>query len=95
MSVIWAGSSQVNENSLVESLKNGKIAGAAIDVFEEEPPRDSPLALLGNVILSPHTGSLSKDALSRMSMQLAIGIQDVLEGRMPETAVNASEITSI
>ena len=51
----------IDEDALVEALKAGKIAGAALDVFEEEPlPEDSPLWDLENVIISPHVSGLSR-----------------------------------
>src|SRR5262249_43978932 len=46
----------VNEADLAAALQNGRVAGAAIDVFTEEPPKNSPLTPLANVVLTPHTG---------------------------------------
>src|SRR6202030_3288783 len=46
----------VNESDLVQALKQGRVAGAALDVFAEEPPKNSPLLALENVVLTPHTG---------------------------------------
>ncbi len=52
----------IDQNALVEALKNGQIAGAALDVFEEEPlPKDDPLWEMKNVILSPHVSGLSEE----------------------------------
>lgn len=57
----------VNEPELVEALKNEKIAGAALDVFEDEPlPKDSPLLLMSNVLLSPHNANSSREHWRRI-----------------------------
>jgi len=58
----------VNENSLYEALKNQKIGGAAIDVFENEP-YDGPLGKLPNCILTSHMGSMSQDCRTRMEIE--------------------------
>ena len=52
----------VDEAALYEALKNNTIAGAALDVFEEEPLKDSPLVELDNVILTPHLGAATGEA---------------------------------
>jgi len=61
----------VDEAALAAALKEGKIAGAGIDAYEEEPPLNSPLLELENVVLTPHTGGITKEAVERMSMQAA------------------------
>ena len=79
----------VNEKALYDALSNKKIMGAALDVFEKEPPEeDSPLLKLDNVLLSPHVAYATADARMRMSMQVAEGIEDVLNGRIPKFAAN-------
>jgi len=65
----------VNENALVEVLKDKKIAGAGIDVFEEEPTRNKKLFKLNNVILTPHVAGVSIEALDRMEEHL---INDII-----------------
>ncbi len=79
----------VQEPELIKVLKEKKIAGAALDVFEKEPPgRDNPLMGLDNVTLSPHNAALTKEAALRMALHAAMGIDDVLSGRTPKWPVN-------
>lgn len=61
----------VNEDALYEALTNGKVAGAALDVFNEEPPTDWKLAKLDNVIASPHIGAATKEAQARVGAEVA------------------------
>ncbi len=79
----------VDEVALVEALKEGVIAGAALDVFDPEPPKaDCPLFELDNVIVSPHNAALTDNALLAMAMDSATGITDYLLGRKPQFPVN-------
>ena len=61
----------INEAALYEALTNGKVAGAALDVFAEEPPSDWKLARLDNVISSPHIGAATKEAQGRVGAEVA------------------------
>ena len=61
----------VNEEALYEALTNGKVAGAAIDVYAVEPPTDWKLARLDNVICSPHIGAQTKEAQGRVAAEVA------------------------
>jgi D-3-phosphoglycerate dehydrogenase len=61
----------IDENALYEALTNGKVAGAALDVFAEEPPTDWKLAKLDNVIASPHIGAATKEAQARVGAEVA------------------------
>jgi D-3-phosphoglycerate dehydrogenase len=79
----------VNNNALVEALLNNKIAGAAIDVYEGEvPSEDNPIFKLENVIVTPHTAAHTEEAMKRMSLHPAIGIQEVLSGKDVSWPVN-------
>lgn len=79
----------VNNNALVEALLNNKIAGAAIDVYEGEvPSEDNPIFKLQNVIVTPHTAAHTEEAMKRMSLHPAIGIQEVLSGKDVSWPVN-------
>ena len=79
----------VNEEALYKSLKEGKIKGAALDVFSQEPPKESPLLTLDNVILSPHMAGYTYEALRDTGMICVRSIIDVFEGRQPQFVVNA------
>jgi D-3-phosphoglycerate dehydrogenase len=61
----------INETALLEALTNGKVAGAALDVFGEEPPADWKLAKLDNVICSPHIGAATLEAQKRVGAEVA------------------------
>lgn len=74
----------INENALYNALKDKKIAGAALDAFEEEPPLNSKLFELDNVILSPHCGASTKEATDRMGIMAVEGLISVLEGMEPK-----------
>jgi len=78
----------VDQEALVEALRSGKVAGAALDVFEDEPldPAD-PLASMDNVILTPHIGATTEEALRRMALQVAEGVIKALRGEAPEGLV--------
>ena len=85
----------INENDLVTALKENIIAGAAIDVFENEPlAEDSPLRNLPNIILTPHLGASTVEAQIGVSVDVASGIIDALNGRPVATAVNLPHIPS-
>jgi D-3-phosphoglycerate dehydrogenase len=86
----------VDEAALVVALTNGTIAGAALDVYDSEPPKtDNPLFQLENVILSPHSAALTQECVIRMATGAAIGVKDVLEGRMPEFVVNKDVLPKV
>lgn len=79
----------VDQAAVAEALRSGGIAGAALDVFEQEPlPADSPLCALENVILTPHIASATPDAMERMALGAAQGVVDVLAGRRPQWVYN-------
>ena len=61
----------VDENALYNALMNGKVSGAALDVFAEEPPTDWKLFKLDNVIASPHIGAATKEAQARVGAEVA------------------------
>ncbi|HSF59545.1 MAG TPA: hydroxyacid dehydrogenase, partial [Candidatus Binatia bacterium] len=78
----------VNEDALCHALRQRKIAGAALDVIENEPPsKDHPLFLLDNVILTPHIGALTLEASKRGEWGAAEDVIRVLEGKKPKNPV--------
>ncbi len=78
----------VDEEALRAALERGEIAGAALDVFEEEPATDSPLVGLPNVIATPHLGASTAEAQEHVALDVARSVADVLAGRIPEGPVN-------
>lgn len=67
----------VDEEALVEALRAGRIAGACLDVYELEPPKDSPLLKLPNVILTPHLGASTHEAQREAAEIIAERIKEV------------------
>jgi len=89
--VNMARGSVIDERALERALSSGKVAGAALDVLEEEPPRlDNPLLRFENVILTPHIGASTHEAMRRMSVQCAEGVLKVFRGETPPNVVNTS-----
>lgn len=79
----------IDEAALVKALDAGEIAGAGLDVFEQEPPaQDNPLFAMDNVIVSPHNAALSDGALRAMAMDSALGITEYLTGKPVTYPVN-------
>jgi D-3-phosphoglycerate dehydrogenase len=79
----------VDEQALYEALKAGRIAGAALDVFESEPIGDSPLLSIGKeMILTPHLGASTAEAQVNVAIDVAEQIRDVLLGLPARSAVN-------
>lgn len=83
----------IDEAALAQSLANGRIAGAALDVFEEEPPAaDNPLLTLRNAILTPHSAALTKECSERVATEAAAGLADYLNGREPKAIFNKADL---
>jgi D-3-phosphoglycerate dehydrogenase len=78
----------VDEDALHQALKKGTIAGAALDVYESEPPEKSPLLELDNVVLTPHLGASTKEGQIRAGTVCAEQIIKVLKGDQPDHFVN-------
>jgi D-3-phosphoglycerate dehydrogenase len=80
----------INETALVEAIEAGEIAGAALDVFAEEPlPADSPLRKSNKIILTPHLGGSTHEAQEQVAEDVALQVIDVLRDRPARYAVNA------
>ena len=73
----------INEDALYEALTSGKVAGAALDVFAEEPPTDWKLLQLDNVIASPHIGASTKEAQDRIGAEVAQKLIDFAKKMQP------------
>ena len=84
----------VDEKALYEALRDGKIAGAAMDVFEAEPPITSPFLTLDNVILTPHIASWTTDALRKEATIAVEEARRILLGIRPMNLVNPEVLSS-
>lgn len=82
----------VNEADLYEAIKSGKVAGAALDVFEKEPPGDNPLLKLDNVLCTPHLGASTKEAQENVALAIAEQVADYLINGVIRNAVNFPSI---
>lgn len=78
----------VDETALAEALRQGRVAGAVLDVRETEPPgEDDPLRGLGNVLLTPHIAGVTEESNRRASLHVANDVLRVLRGEQPISAV--------
>jgi D-3-phosphoglycerate dehydrogenase len=82
----------INEKDLYEALMSGKVAGAALDVFEKEPPEDSSLIGLENVICTPHLGAATAEAQENVAIAIAEQIVDYLVYGTVRNAVNVPSV---
>ncbi len=79
----------IDEEAMIAALEAGQIAGAGLDVYEQEPPEaKNPLFAMDNVILSPHNAALSERALRAMAMDSALGITEYMTGKNVTYPVN-------
>ncbi|MBI3923672.1 MAG: phosphoglycerate dehydrogenase [Armatimonadetes bacterium] len=79
----------LDEAALAQSLKEGRLAGAAVDAFQSEPlPADHPFLSLDNCVLTPHIASASRETLDAINDVVAESVLDVLQGRRPRYVVN-------
>ena len=79
----------INESYLIDTLRNRRISGAALDVFEQEPiEKDNPLLLMENVIVTPHSAGNNWDAWSRRAKFGYSNIQNVINGGEPLSLVH-------
>jgi D-3-phosphoglycerate dehydrogenase len=82
-----------DEKALIEALEKKSIAGAGLDVFEEEPPSpDNPLFKLDNVVCTPHSAALSRECELKVAMTAAQAVVDYAEGNQPMYVYNKKEL---
>ncbi|MFA7585968.1 MAG: hydroxyacid dehydrogenase [Novosphingobium sp.] len=85
----------IDEDALADALRRGRIAGAGIDVFAQEPPAaDHPLVGLPNVVLSPHVAGVTEASMKGMALAVAEVIDTVLAGAVPATLLNREVLPS-
>ena len=78
----------IKEDDLYEALSTGKIRGAGLDVFENEPPENSPLLELDNVVLTPHIAASTSEAQRDAAIIVANEIKKVFKGQSPKNVIN-------
>ncbi len=83
----------VVENDLLQMLEEGQVSGAALDVFNEEPPKNNNLFKSKNLILTPHLGASTKEAQENVAIQIAQQISDYLLNDVIVNSINVSPIT--
>ncbi len=84
----------IDEADLAAALRDGRVAGAGIDVFNAEPPTGSPLLDAPNTLLTPHLGASTAEAQVAVAEEVAEQILEVLDGRSARYAVNAPLLTA-
>ncbi|HZC22822.1 MAG TPA: phosphoglycerate dehydrogenase, partial [Candidatus Binatia bacterium] len=84
----------VNEADLARALQQGHVAAAAIDVFAEEPPKNSPLLALPNVVLTPHVGGSTAEAQEAVGVQIAQQVKEYLKHGVIQNAVNVPSVSA-
>jgi D-3-phosphoglycerate dehydrogenase len=84
----------INEADLAAAIKSGHVAGAALDVFAEEPPKNCPLIGLPNVITTPHVAGSTAEAQEELGTQVAVQIRDYLVDGIIRNAVNLPALSA-
>ena len=85
----------VDEAAMYEALVSKRIAGYATDVFEKEPPTDSPLLALPNVLATPHIGWYTQDHMRSLGDQVIASVFSIYEGESPDTILNPEVLPGV
>ena len=83
----------VDDEALIAALQSGQVAGAALDVFNVEPPQDSPYAALDNVILTPHIAGSTAEAQEAVGIQIARQVREYLKLGVVQNAINMPSLS--
>ena len=83
----------VDEAALAEAMQSGQVAGAALDVFETEPPRNSPLLALPQAVLTPHIAGSTAEAQEIVGFRIAEQLRDYLKYSVIQNAVNVPSLS--
>lgn len=84
----------IDEKALEEALTSGKVAGAALDVYEKEPPTESPLLKRDNVVMTPHLGASTEEAQVNVAIDVAEAVRDAMLNRGVRNALNVPSVDS-
>lgn len=84
----------VDEQALYQALVTNQLAGAALDVFKNEPPKDSPLLKLDNIVLTPHLGASTHEAQTAAGLEIARQITTYLQTGEPINAINLPPVSA-
>ena len=84
----------IDEAALAEAIVSGQVGGAALDVFETEPAKDSPLFALENVVCTPHLGASTNEAQENVALQVAEQISDFLLTGAVTNAINTASVSA-
>ncbi len=83
----------LDEAALAEALKSKQVAAAALDVFTEEPPKNSPLTGLENVLMTPHIAGSTQEAQDAVGLQIAMQVKEYLKRGVIQNAVNVPSVS--
>jgi D-3-phosphoglycerate dehydrogenase len=83
----------LNDPAVIEALQSGQLGGAALDVYSNEPLKDSPLATMANVILTPHIAGSTHEAQEAVGVQIALQVREYLTKGVIQNAVNVPSIS--
>ena len=83
----------IDDAALLEGLNSGQVAGAALDVFTQEPPKENPLLAAPNVIATPHIAGSTNEAQELVGVQIALQVKEYLKRGVIQNAVNVPSLT--
>ena len=83
----------IDDAALLEALNSGQVAGAALDVFAQEPPKESPLLAAPNVIATPHIAGSTNEAQELVGVQIALQVKEYLKRGVIQNAVNVPSLS--
>src|SRR5262249_4722801 len=83
----------IDEAAVADALRTGQVGGVALDVFTKEPPQDSPLFSLPNVIATPHIAGSTSEAQEAVGVQIAQQVREYLKRGVIQNAVNIPSLT--
>ncbi len=84
----------IDSVALESALASGKVAGAALDVYDREPPSDSPLLRFDQVVATPHIGGSTAEAQAKVGINIAMQVRDYLKSGVVVNAVNTPSVTA-